>query len=92
MFNKFSNLDIDSARSRGRYTVQADFGWINGVVLWVANAYGGVLDAPECSNISAGTVSSENSSNGSKSDAATSIVSVAISVVLATVVSGVIFW
>ena len=92
MFNKFSNLDIDSARSRGRYTVQADFGWINGVVLWVANAYGGVLGAPECSNIPAGAVSSENSSNGSKSDAATSIVSVAISVVLATVVSGVIFW
>jgi alpha,alpha-trehalase len=48
MFEKFSNLDIDSAGSGGEYTVQAGFGWTNGVVLWVANAYGGVLDAPAC--------------------------------------------
>ena len=77
MFKGFSNLDIDSAGSGGRYTVQPDFEWANGVVLWVANAYGrerlwsrtlmvanaygGVLDAPECSNIPAGAVSSENS-------------------------------
>ena len=92
MFENFSNLDFDSAGGGGRYTVQADFGRTNGVVSWVANTYGGVLDALECSNIPTGVVSSENHSNSSKSDAATNIVSVAISVVLAAVVSGVMLW
>jgi len=51
MFEKFSNLEIDSAGRGGEYTVQAGFGWTNGVVLWVASAYGGVLAAPQCPNI-----------------------------------------
>ncbi|KIM43068.1 glycoside hydrolase family 37 protein [Hebeloma cylindrosporum] len=48
MFEKFSNLDIDSAGRGGEYTVQAGFGWTNGVLLWVASNYGSVLDAPNC--------------------------------------------
>ncbi|KAG6815928.1 hypothetical protein H0H87_010115 [Tephrocybe sp. NHM501043] len=32
----------------GEYTVQAGFGWTNGVVLWVASVYGGVLVEPNC--------------------------------------------
>jgi alpha,alpha-trehalase len=48
MFEKFSNLDIDSAGRGGEYTVQAGFGWTNGVLLWVASNYGGVLAAPTC--------------------------------------------
>ena len=92
MFEKFSNLDIDSAGSGGEYTVQAGFGWTNGVVLWVANAYGGVLDAPKCPNITADAVSSENNSGGSTNGATYGIgtgpVPVIVSTVLAVVVSG----
>ncbi|CAA7261546.1 unnamed protein product [Cyclocybe aegerita] len=51
MFEKFSNLDIDSAGRGGEYTVQAGFGWTNGVVLWVASNYGSVLDAPQCPDL-----------------------------------------
>ena len=92
MFEKFSNLDIDSAGSGGEYTVQAGFGWTNGVVLWVANAYGGVLDAPKCPNITADAVSSQGNSDSSKSNAATSIFSAAVPIILAMVVSGVLLW
>ena len=92
MFEKFSNLDIDSAGSGGEYTVQAGFGWTNGVVLWVANAYGGALDAPKCPNITADAVSSQGNSDSSNSSAATSFVSATIPVVLAVVVSAVTWW
>lgn len=48
MFEKFSIRDIDSSGSGGEYTVQAGFGWTNGVVLWVASTFGGQLVAPVC--------------------------------------------
>ncbi|EJC98505.1 trehalase [Fomitiporia mediterranea MF3/22] len=48
MFEKFSASDVDSAGRGGEYTVQAGFGWTNGVVLWVASRYGKVLAAPTC--------------------------------------------
>ncbi|KAH9480690.1 Trehalase [Psilocybe cubensis] len=51
MFEKFSNVDIDSAGRGGEYTVQAGFGWTNGVLLWVASNYGGVIEAPQCPNL-----------------------------------------
>lgn len=50
MFEKFSNLDVDNAGSGGEYTVQAGFGWTNGVVLWVAAEYGDILVSPTCPN------------------------------------------
>ncbi|KAJ7351163.1 hypothetical protein DFH08DRAFT_648452, partial [Mycena albidolilacea] len=41
MLEKFSISDIDLAgRGGGEYTVQAGFGWTNGVLLWVASNYG----------------------------------------------------
>jgi alpha,alpha-trehalase len=92
MFEKFSNLDIDSAGSGGEYTVQAGFGWTNGVVLWVASAYGGILDAPKCPNITADAVSNENNSGGSTSSATSSVVSVTVYVGLAVAVSGIMLW
>ncbi|TRM62126.1 Six-hairpin glycosidase-like protein [Schizophyllum amplum] len=76
MFEKFSNLDIDSAGSGGEYTVQAGFGWTNGVVLWTASRYGDVLVAPRCPNIiessaaSSGAGSSEGTSSNGTSDSA----------------------
>jgi len=51
MFEKFSNLDVDSAGRGGEYTVQAGFGWTNGVLLWVAANYGSVLEQPTCPNL-----------------------------------------
>ncbi|TFK40489.1 trehalase [Crucibulum laeve] len=51
MFEKFSNLDIDSAGRGGEYTVQAGFGWTNGVVLWIASNYGNLLVAPNCPDL-----------------------------------------
>ena len=92
MFEKFSNFDVDSAGSGGEYTVQAGFGWTNGVVLWVASTYGGLLEAPKCPNITVDSVSNENSS-GSKNGAVPGVgvgpVTVVVSAVLAIVVSGV---
>jgi alpha,alpha-trehalase len=91
MFEKFSNLDIDSAGSGGEYTVQAGFGWTNGVVLWVANTYGNVLDAPNCPNITG--VSNENNSGGSTNGATSTVggaglVPVIVSAAFAITVSG----
>jgi len=51
MFEKFSNLEIDSAGRGGEYTVQAGFGWTNGVALWITQTYGHTLGTPQCPNI-----------------------------------------
>ncbi|KAH6912593.1 trehalase [Coprinopsis sp. MPI-PUGE-AT-0042] len=51
MFEKFSNLDIDSAGRGGEYVVQAGFGWTNGVLLWVASNYGNVIAGPQCPDL-----------------------------------------
>ena len=51
MFEKFSISDIDSAGRGGEYTVQAGFGWTNGVLLWVADTYGSVLATPTCPDL-----------------------------------------
>lgn len=69
MFEKFSIRDIDIGGLGGEYTVQAGFGWTNGVVLWVANTFGGELVAPTCPNplVEASiTGSSESSGSNSK--------------------------
>lgn len=55
MFEKFSNLNIDSSGYGGEYTVQAGFGWTNGVLLWVASTYGEQLVAPQCPPLVAAT-------------------------------------
>jgi len=48
MFEKFSIRDVDSGGRGGEYTVQAGFGWTNGVALWVAGIFGDRLVAPVC--------------------------------------------
>ncbi|KAJ7072067.1 trehalase [Mycena amicta] len=65
MFEKFSITDIDSAGRGGEYTVQAGFGWTNGVLLWVASNYAKVLVAPSCPPLLA--VTSAGSPSGSAS-------------------------
>ncbi|KAI5118081.1 hypothetical protein M0805_009161 [Coniferiporia weirii] len=69
MFEKFSMTDVDSSGSGGEYTVQAGFGWTNGVVLWIASKYGDVLNGPSCpsllteANITGSGVNSPSSSS-----------------------------
>jgi len=65
MFEKFSNLDVDSAGRGGEYTVQAGFGWTNGVLLWVASNYGNVLVAPQCPDLLA-SAEAEGGTTGSE--------------------------
>jgi len=48
MFEKVSAFDIDVAGGGGEYTVQAGFGWSNGVVLYFAAKYGAWLATPNC--------------------------------------------
>jgi alpha,alpha-trehalase len=66
MFEKFSVQDIDSAGRGGEYTVQAGFGWTNGVALWVAAQYGHQLATPACPDLLA---SAEAADNGASSAA-----------------------
>ncbi|THH27598.1 hypothetical protein EUX98_g6595 [Antrodiella citrinella] len=69
MFEKFSISNIDSAGRGGEYTVQAGFGWTNGVVLWVAGLYGDVLVAPSCPNVTEAALATDGGSNSSTSSA-----------------------
>ena len=64
MFEKFSISDVDSSGSGGEYTVQAGFGWTNGVVLWVASTYGDVLVAPDCPDLLAQAATTTTSTTG----------------------------
>lgn len=75
MFEKFSISDVDSAGRGGEYTVQAGFGWTNGVVLWVASTYGNVLVAPQCPDLLAEGTSTSTSTSGTSggSNAAASV-------------------
>ncbi|KAH9040254.1 glycoside hydrolase family 37 protein [Lactarius hengduanensis] len=66
MFEKFSMRDIDSGGRGGEYTVQAGFGWTNGVALWVANTFGSQLVAPTCPDpLVEASVTGSSSSSGS---------------------------
>ncbi|TFY63827.1 hypothetical protein EVJ58_g3018 [Rhodofomes roseus] len=64
MFEKFNTTDVDSSGSGGEYTVQAGFGWTNGVVLWIAANYGHVLAAPDCPDILEIVGASSSNSSG----------------------------
>ncbi|KAG1739564.1 glycoside hydrolase family 37 protein [Suillus lakei] len=64
MYEKFSNLNVDSSGSGGEYTVQAGFGWTNGVLLWVASTYGEQLVAPQCPAIVVTTTTSTSAAVG----------------------------
>ncbi|KAH8082474.1 trehalase [Cristinia sonorae] len=72
MFEKFSISDIDSAGRGGEYTVQAGFGWTNGVVLYVASVYGDVLNAPICPNLTESAATVGGGSGGSGDSGAAS--------------------
>ncbi|KZT57237.1 glycoside hydrolase family 37 protein, partial [Calocera cornea HHB12733] len=48
MFEKFNATDVDAAGGGGEYTVQAGFGWTNGVLLWVVSEFRQQLKPPVC--------------------------------------------
>ena len=66
MFEKFSMSDIDSAGRGGEYTVQAGFGWTNGVALWITSHYGSQLVAPICPNLTEQAATGANNNNNNK--------------------------
>ncbi|KAK7001795.1 trehalase [Favolaschia claudopus] len=70
MFEKFSISDIDSAGRGGEYTVQAGFGWTNGVLLWVSSTYGASLVAPQCPPLVAAAPAGSSSASASASSSA----------------------
>lgn len=76
MFEKFSNLNIDSSGYGGEYTVQAGFGWTNGVLLWVASTYGEKLVAPQCPPLVATTTTSTSAAVGLQASSGTVITAV----------------
>jgi len=83
MYEKFSNLNVDSSGGGGEYTVQAGFGWTNGVVLWVASTYGKQLVAPQCPEIVASATSTSTGTSaavGLQASSGALITAVAISV------------
>ena len=85
MFEKFSISDIDSAGRGGEYTVQAGFGWTNGVALIIASEYGNVLTTPQCPDLlaqAAATTATTTGSNGALRGAP-SLAALALSGVLA---------
>ena len=62
MFEKFSYSDVDSAGQGGEYTVQAGFGWTNGVLLWATANYGNILNAPDCPPLLSSSTSTKSAS------------------------------
>ncbi|KAI9504859.1 hypothetical protein GGI25_004197 [Coemansia spiralis] len=48
MFEKFNSTQIGMEGGGGEYTVQAGFGWTNGVLLWALDTFGAQLKAPVC--------------------------------------------
>jgi len=84
MFEKFSNLNVDSSGGGGEYTVQAGFGWTNGVVLWVASTYGKQLVAPQCPTLVASTTSTTTSAAFGLQPSSSAII-IAVASVMASV-------
>lgn len=62
MFEKFSTLDLDQAGAGGEYTIQAGFGWTNGVAVVWGRDFGDRLAAPNCP-----AIESESSASGAQS-------------------------
>jgi len=72
IFEKFSNMDVDSAGQGGEYTVQVGFGWTNGALLWTASNYGPVLATPQCPDLLATPMATGNQSGSSSGGSSSS--------------------
>lgn len=56
MFEKYADNATNVAGGGGEYTVVEGFGWTNGVLLWAVDTFAGLLNRPECGNITAAHV------------------------------------
>ncbi|PVU97335.1 hypothetical protein BB559_002078 [Furculomyces boomerangus] len=48
IFEKFNSTDFGNPAGGGEYTVQAGFGWTNGIILWLMDMFGQELVTPSC--------------------------------------------
>ncbi|KAJ2024694.1 hypothetical protein IWW57_003634 [Coemansia sp. S610] len=48
MFEKFDSTQVGKEGGGGEYTVQAGFGWTNGILIWTLDTFGKSLVAPVC--------------------------------------------
>ncbi|KAJ2887780.1 hypothetical protein FB639_001083 [Coemansia asiatica] len=48
IFEKFNSQLVGKQGTGGEYTVQAGFGWTNGVLLWTLEKFGNALSTPVC--------------------------------------------
>lgn len=48
MFEKYSDASLGRAGGGGEYEVVTGFGWTNGVLIWVADTFGPLLQSPPC--------------------------------------------
>ncbi|CAG8435969.1 8613_t:CDS:10 [Ambispora gerdemannii] len=48
IFEKYNATNLMMPGGGGEYVVQTGFGWTNGVMLWILEKFGGVLQEPEC--------------------------------------------
>jgi alpha,alpha-trehalase len=86
MFEKFNNLNVDSSGYGGEYTVQAGFGWTNGVLLWVASTYGEQLVAPQCPPLVATTATSSTSAAVGLQASSGAVITAAVMVFVTSVI------
>jgi alpha,alpha-trehalase len=66
MFEKESVFNIDVSGSGGEYTVQAGFGWTNGVALYLASKYGAIISTPNCPPVIVNGTSSNSTNPGNE--------------------------
>ncbi|KAJ1306155.1 hypothetical protein OPQ81_010866 [Rhizoctonia solani] len=48
MYEKLNAISRTKPGGGGEYEVQTGFGWTNGIAMWIAHQYGGILDDPKC--------------------------------------------
>jgi alpha,alpha-trehalase len=70
-------LGVNEFYSR-EYTVQAGFGWTNGVLLWTSSRFGDVLTSPSCPTLYNQNPSSNSTSGNSTSGNSTSAAHIAV--------------
>ncbi|KAJ2823811.1 hypothetical protein GGI24_003580 [Coemansia furcata] len=72
MFEKFDSTQVGKEGGGGEYTVQAGFGWTNGVLIWTLDMFGKSLAPPACPGTPLGTGAATTVSATTNSSSSTS--------------------
>ncbi|KAI2464354.1 glycoside hydrolase family 37 protein [Annulohypoxylon bovei var. microspora] len=59
MFEKYADNSTNVAGGGGEYEVVEGFGWTNGVLIWMVDAFGNKLERPDCGNLTAANTSQD---------------------------------